>query len=882
MNPNDNGVDIIIPVYNAYEDLVLCLKSIFRYTNLEKNRVIIINDKSSDERIAPYLDGIKMENVIVLHNEVNQGFSSNVNKGMAYSKRDVILLNSDTIVTKKWVEKIVRCAYLRDEIGTVTPLSNSATIASVPVAFQDNKVPENVTIDEFAELIEGCSFHEYPRITVAVGFCMFIKQEVIELVGEFDAKTYERGYGEENDFCNRAEQYGYIHVLCDDTFVYHKGTVSFLSEEKKKLIEAHDKILYERFEKQMQYNAKFCAKNPQQYIRDNINLHLKWENGRKNILYVIHSDFREDAHDHVGGTQFHVKDLTEGLKEENNIFVLTRDKEYLRLTAYIGEERISFRFMIGEQSAFQEYHNTKLAKLMTMIINACSIDLIHVHHISSLSLDVFHLANKLHIPLLCTLHDYFYICPTIKLVDGNGIFCGGNCLAEKSKVCLKKRCKIASETCYLMQWRKQNGEALGLCDQLIAPSESCKLIYEDVYPFLKGKIKVIEHGLDIIEEVPVLLEKEPETSTDVKGAYENICNKNTGMNMITGWCFLENINNTEAKIYLDLMDESGAVWRVLTEKRQRLDVDMNFNGQGRYLETGFEARISNRDQKGITKCRMVISYRRKEYTNQEWQEIHSPIIKKENKFHIAFLGGMVQEKGSEIAYHLITSDLPNVNWFILGNIDGRDPLADLEQNNLYKIGQYERSEVLKLLKQYQIDLICILPIWAETFCYTLSEAIMGKVPVLVTDIGAVSERVKRLNCGYVVPVNATPKEISATLEEIIADKHTYLEKCESIEKISNISVENMLCQYREVYASYTNEFIIRESYPGNKFYEGLLQENESDPGTIDGKLYQELEQLRNENEVIKQATIYRIMLKIANMKLPFIATIRKIIHKLVN
>ena len=66
------------------------------------------------------LDG---ENVVVLHNEKNQGFSANVNKGMLYSDRDVILLNSDTIVTKGWVEKIQACAYLSRRNATVTPLS---------------------------------------------------------------------------------------------------------------------------------------------------------------------------------------------------------------------------------------------------------------------------------------------------------------------------------------------------------------------------------------------------------------------------------------------------------------------------------------------------------------------------------------------------------------------------------------------------------------------------------------------------------------------------------------------------------------------------------------------------------------------------------------
>ena len=139
-------------------------------------------------------------------------------------------------------------------------------------------MPENVTADEYAGLIETCSLRRYPRITVAVGFCMYIKRSVIDDIGVFDAETFGRGYGEENDFCNRAEQAGYHHVMCDDTFVYHKGTASFDTEEKKKLLEEHEAILNDRYAAQMRMNHLYCMENPDQEIRDNINMYTKLHN----------------------------------------------------------------------------------------------------------------------------------------------------------------------------------------------------------------------------------------------------------------------------------------------------------------------------------------------------------------------------------------------------------------------------------------------------------------------------------------------------------------------------------------------------------------------------------------------------------------------------
>lgn len=149
------GVDIIIPIYNAYDELIICINSVYKYTNLRENRLVLINDNSPDERIKLYLDNLQKENVIIIHNVENRGFANNINIGMAQSEnRDVILLNSDTVVTKNWVEKIVTCAYSDRSIGTVTPLSNNATLCSVPSFCKENTLPEGMTIDQAAVIMK--------------------------------------------------------------------------------------------------------------------------------------------------------------------------------------------------------------------------------------------------------------------------------------------------------------------------------------------------------------------------------------------------------------------------------------------------------------------------------------------------------------------------------------------------------------------------------------------------------------------------------------------------------------------------------------------------------------------------------------------------------
>src|SRR3990167_5857541 len=101
------AIDIIIPVYNAYDDLQRCLDSV-RRTTAPQHRIILIDDCSPDVRIGEYFETLRKQadpSVTLLRNEVNLGFVGTVNRGMALSQNDVILLNSDTIVTADWLDR---------------------------------------------------------------------------------------------------------------------------------------------------------------------------------------------------------------------------------------------------------------------------------------------------------------------------------------------------------------------------------------------------------------------------------------------------------------------------------------------------------------------------------------------------------------------------------------------------------------------------------------------------------------------------------------------------------------------------------------------------------------------------------------------------------
>lgn len=348
-------IDIIVPIYNGLEDLKKCVESVCANTDLNCHRLILVDDKSPDKEVVPYLRSLASEQIKVIESPVNEGFSASVNKGMQYSDRDVILLNSDTIVTKNWVEKIIACAYSKKAAATVTPLSNAATLCSVPEFLQDNAVPQGYTVEEMGELVEHCSIRRYPRVTVAVGFCMYIKREVLDAIGYFDAETFQKGYGEENDFCHRAEMKGYMHLMCDDTFIYHKGTASFDSEEKRKLLEDHERILWERYEPFVRKNGVYCEQNPNRDIQENIKLYLALGKEKCGKLYLTD---RENV---------------EKPTETMNTFYALRKENRIVITAFSKENRIEFQFAAPQTGIYPAIAEEEEEKILTDFIKAFHI-----------------------------------------------------------------------------------------------------------------------------------------------------------------------------------------------------------------------------------------------------------------------------------------------------------------------------------------------------------------------------------------------------------------------------------------------------------------------------------------------------------------------------
>lgn len=235
------SISLVIPIYNALDDVKMCLNSIVENFDFEFGNVVLVNDKSQEETSAYLNEFVEThQKFILLNNSENLGFVKTCNKGMKEATGNIIvLLNSDTKLPKHFNEKVSNCFNSDENIGVASPITSSSWLYNIPMK-------KNLSLDEMNSLLQTIHKAEYPLIPSAEGFCFCIRREVIENIGGLD-EVYGRGYHEEVDFSYRAIKAGFKVALIDDLYVYHKAHASFGKKGGDKLIHENNRIFRERW-----------------------------------------------------------------------------------------------------------------------------------------------------------------------------------------------------------------------------------------------------------------------------------------------------------------------------------------------------------------------------------------------------------------------------------------------------------------------------------------------------------------------------------------------------------------------------------------------------------------------------------------------------------
>lgn len=693
--PSRPDLSVIVPIYNAPTDTAACLQSIFE--NTDRNvRLIFIDDASTDPTIQTLLSTIvDAPNVVLLRNETNLGFTATVNNAIAeVPNDDVIILNSDTIVSPKWERNLRIAAYSAPNVGTATALSDNAGAFSVPETGTENELPTHFTTLMAGRAVTRRSNYEYPSIPTGNGFCMYIRRDMLNAVGVLDVDAFPRGYGEENDLCMRAGHIGWRHVLDDATWVKHTRSASF-GDEKHALMARARRLIDDRYPEYATQVRAFVRGNPLLSVKHAVrSAHSETQISRRRLLTVTSTE--------GGGTPQTNADLMNALSGKYECFNLRCDKK--TLTVSLPDGTIYATLAIRQPLSLTNHTNDEYAALLRGLLLRLDIDIVHVRHFMWHDYRLPTLCFQLNIPCILSFHDYYSVCPSVNLITPEGDFCGGKCPPSSTDVdCVVPGWPAddAPHLCnkWIHTWQTRMQETLAKYDAFVAASASSKAVIVGVYPDLARRpFHVIPHGRDF----PHLL---------------------LGPTLLGGFL------------------KSGEKLRVL------LPGNLNRN-------------------KGLDLARAI-----KALDNSDAIEFH-----------------------------------------FLGKVEGTaDDLGVIH-------GPYERGTFERKVKQIQPHLAAILSITAETWSHTLTEAWSVGLPVLATDLGAPSERIRKSGGGWVV--QADPHSIYLQLMDIRNSSKT-----EEMKRLSEVvewqsdwglsgTLGHMAAQYDLVYRQALQS--TRRDWPGRK------------------------------------------------------------------
>lgn len=496
------AANIIMPVYNAFELLTEALDRVDRHTDVPWH-LVLVEDASPDERVRPWLRDWatgRAERVTLLLNDRNLGFVGSVNRGLdlaAGRSGPVILLNSDALVPEGWASRLLQPILENDRVASVTPVSNDATILTVPwIAGRVDLQPG--VADKIDLAARRLSSQARAQLPTGIGFCMAMSRAALDTVPTLDP-VFGRGYGEEVDWCRKTAKAGMIHLGIGNLFVEHRGGTSFGSAEKVKALESSARIIrcrYPEFDDDVQ---QFIGADPLLTARLCLGLaHAAATDPEPLHVYLGHS---------LGGGAEHW--LAARIRQRSETGQRTAIIRIGGPQRFRIELHMDGAVLAGDTDEIDLVR--KMIKLIPRrrIVYSCGVGDDRPWELPELLCD---LAADEDGDLEILFHDYFPISPSLNLLNTDGSYTGVP-LADSTDPA--HQLSTEDDIIPLRSWRERWGTAVRQANQLTVFSQSSAEIVEAVWPEARDKISTQPH--DLLIDMPILTAEQGNDSPGVIG-----------------------------------------------------------------------------------------------------------------------------------------------------------------------------------------------------------------------------------------------------------------------------------------------------------------------------------------------------------------------------
>lgn len=467
-------VDVIVPVYKGAAQFRSCLRSLVR-TLPSWARVVVVDDAAPDPALRAAIEAAAAKRrIVLLQHENNRGFPAAVNTGMRHALatkptgpekpmgRDVVVLNSDTIVPSGWLEALADLAYSAPDVGSCTPFSNDASILSYPRVDAVNPALNGVETERLNSLFRRANADVSLELPTAVGFCMFIRRDCLADVGLFRDDLFAQGYGEENDWSIRAGWLGWRHVAALGTFVTHAAGTSF-GGARMELMRRNTKVLERLHPGYSAFAQEFIDRDPLAPARRNVDT-LRWADRRAAEGAVVLV-----THDLGGGVERHLRERIGALAAEGLRAIVIRPAPASAKKQGTGVCAVSD----GTDDDFPNLRYGipgEIDELVRLLQPDRPVRL-EVHHLLGHSQVIRYLAIRLRVPYDVFIHDSALFCPRVNLCNKTHAYCGEPIEVADCTACIADAGSRLEEEIGVAELRARSQELLQAARSIVVPCE---------------------------------------------------------------------------------------------------------------------------------------------------------------------------------------------------------------------------------------------------------------------------------------------------------------------------------------------------------------------------------------------------------------------------
>ena len=477
--PPRGPVDVVIPVYRGHAETMACLAAVLAHSP-PRTRVIVVDDASPDLALLADLATLaRQKRILLLHQPENRGFPAAANAGIARAApRAVVLLNSDTLVPPNWLARLQSIANSAPDIGTVTPLSNDATILSYPAPDGPNPIPtaaETARLDRLAHRANGTAAIDIP---VGIGFCLYLRRACLDATGPFREDLFAQGYGEENDLCLRARHAGFRNVAAPGIYVAHIGGTSF-GTARAHLMRRNAAILnrlHPGYDALIQRHLDTDPLAPARLRMDAI----RWRAARKPggaVVFITHSG--------GGGVERVVQDRAALAAAQGARPII------LRPAQLAGKPAIRLESP-GAAYPNLVYPLPEALPALARLLRPDKPIRTELHHLLGHAHEIAGLAQLLGTEAVSVIHDYARFCPRIALVTTTRRYCGEPDIPG-CEACIADLGSLLEDDPPVRTLLARSAAELAAAHRVIAPSQDAARRIARHFPGLTPEVTPWEH-----------------------------------------------------------------------------------------------------------------------------------------------------------------------------------------------------------------------------------------------------------------------------------------------------------------------------------------------------------------------------------------------------